>query len=56
MSFSTETQSPSMPSGRSGSAASRGTKSRSSDGLTANTASESRYSLALSKMWVVTVR
>ena len=30
--------------------------SRSSDGLTANTASESRYSLAASKMCVVTVR
>ena len=42
MSFRTEYQRPPTPGGVSGSSASCGSKSRSSDGLTANTASESR--------------
>ena len=53
-SLRTENHGPWTFSGRSGSSAARGTKSRSSDGLTANTASESRYALSRSKMCVVT--
>jgi hypothetical protein len=55
-SFSTDTHSVVTPAGVSGSSGPWVTNRRVSDGLTANTASESRYSLSTSKTCVVSVR
>jgi hypothetical protein len=56
MSLCSDTQSPVMPAGRSGSSAERSTNLRNNDGLTAKTVSESRYSLCSSNRCVTTVR